>query len=97
MMRGDTIVGLMDWAPLVDLPATRWPVYCWPEQDFWATIWEVAITLSVIKRRRRLFYDRTRYRAPESEGLSSMVDDARLMTPFRSLHSCSALEAARNT
>ena len=56
--------------------------YMLAEQDFWATIWEVAITLSVIKHYRPLSGPNALPR-PESEGLSSIVDDARLMTPFQ--------------
>ena len=56
--------------------------YMLDEQDFWATIWEVAIALSLIKHHRPQVPGPDALPRPESDALSTIVTDARLLTPF---------------
>src|SRR3954465_9619462 len=57
--------------------------YMLDEQDFWATIWEVAIALSLIKHHRAQSSGPDDPLHSDIDALGSIVNDARLMTPFQ--------------
>ena len=57
--------------------------YMLDEPDFWATIWEVAIALSLIKHHRPQASGPDALPRPDSDAISSIVTDERLMTPFQ--------------
>ena len=57
--------------------------YMLGEPDFWATIWEVAIALSVIKHHRPQVPGPDALPRPESDTLNAIVTDSKLLTPFQ--------------
>lgn len=56
--------------------------YVLQEQDFWATVWEVSIALSLIKHQRPQSPLDPLPRS-DSDALNTIVSDARLLTPFQ--------------